>query len=240
MSLETGTPDPTAEAADTTPDTGTAPATTAPATQGTAAAGQPQRTYTQADVDAAYAEARKWKREQEARLREQYERQYERSTPQPEVDPALRAQIESLVGPIVAPIKQQAVEVSLDRAVGALGKKYPEFGDEAKVREIFGAVVDLGLDRASHLPIETVLELGYRHWKHDEMSKALASQPDIETVKKQAADEAIKAYTAKKVDTASKTPKPEGAGQGAVSSPKKITKRDEYEAALEAAIARIE
>lgn len=232
--LDTALSEPTAEAA---PPAETAPATPAPPAQ----VEQPQRTYTQTDLDAAYAEARKWKREQEARLREEYERRAPRQA-QPEGDPNLRAQIEAIVGPVIAPIKQQAVEVSLDRAVVALGKQYPEFNDEKKVREIFSTVVDMGLDKASHLPLESILEMGYRYWKHDELAK-LASQPpvDVEAIKKQAADEAVKAHINRKVDTASKAPRSEGSGgQGTVTPAKKITKVSEMDAALEAALSRIE
>lgn len=238
--LDTALSEPTAEAE--TPQTDA----TAAAPQTLETPPTPTATYTRKDVDAAYAEAERFKkqlREQYAQREQQLRRELEQlRQPQPETDPGLRAQIEAIVGPVIAPIKQQAVEVSLDRAVVALGKQYPEFNDEAKVRAIFGTVVDMGLDKASHLPIDRVLEMGYRYWKHDELSKLAAQPPvDVEAIKKQAADEAVKAHITRKVDTASKAPRSEGSGgQGTVTPAKKITKVSEMESALEAALSRVE
>lgn len=241
MSDETGTSiDTTATpSADAGATTGTAPAVE-PTAQPAAAA--PARTFTQADVDRIAENERKRAERAYQRQLETLQRQQERpaETRDPASD-AVRAQIEALVGPIVAPIRQQQVEINLDRAVVALGKRIPEFTDEKKVTEILQTVVDMGLDRATHLSLDQALELGYRYWKHDELAKLATQQPDIEAIKKQAVDEAIKAYTTKKVETASKTPRPEGAGgTGAVTGKPKTLRRDEFNAAIEAALARAE
>ena len=153
----------------------------------------------------------------------------------PEPDPQqryLEQVLEAKLAERLAPLQAKEVERDLDAAIGRLTANYGELKNEAKLREVLDTVIELGLDKATHIPVEQVLEVAYRYTRQF---------PDVDSIKKQAADEAIKSYTTKKVETASRTPKPEGAGgAGAVTPAKKITKREDYEAAIEAALARIE
>lgn len=237
--LEAALSDPTADAGTTV----TATETTAPATQAPVA--QPERTYSKADLETEINKAvqsRLSRRSLEEHFRSQgwvhpseAQRLRQPETPKPETDPGqkwLEQVLEAKLAERLAPIQAKEVERDLDAAIGRLTSSHAELSDEGKLREVLDTVIELGLDKATHIPVEQVLEVAYRYTRQF---------PDLDAVKKQAADEAIKSYTTKKVETASKTPKPEGAGgAGAVTPAKKITKREDYEAALEAALARIE
>ena len=232
---------------DTTADAGTE-AVTATETSAPAPVAQPERTYTRADVEAEInrtVQQRLSRKSLEEHFRSQgwvhpseAQKFRQPETPKTEPDPSqkwLEQVLESKLAERLAPIQAKEVARDLDSAIGTLTSTYPDLAgkaNEGKLREVLDTVIELGLDRATHIPIEQVLEVAYRYTRQF---------PDLDAVKKQAADEAIKSYTTKKVETASRTPKPEGAGgQGAVTPAKKITKRDDYEAALEAALARIE
>lgn len=227
MSFETGTPDPTADAEATTE---TAPATSAPASTGMASVGTSERTYTQADMDRAAAWYRKSVREERERIEREYASQREPETDQ--ADPAIRRQLEAMVGPMIAPLRQQQVEISLDRAVSTITKRYPDF--EANQRDILEAVVEMGLDKATHIPLDQMLDMAYRYWKHD---KTAATPPvDVESIKKQAKDEAIKDYLDKMKTKSSNTPRPEGPGGSTPASTDPQAARRTKKGALDAAL----
>lgn len=229
---------------DTTADAGTTvTATETPATPQPVA--QPERTYSKADLEReinSAVQSRLSRRSLEEHFRSQgwvhpSEAQRPRQ-PEPakaEPDPQqryLEQVLEAKLAERLAPLQAKEVERDLDSAIGRLTQTYAELKDEAKLRDVLDTVIELGLDKATHIPVEQVLEVAYRYTRQF---------PDVDSIKKQAADEAIKSYTTKKVETASRTPKPEGAGgAGAVTPAKKITKREDYEAAIEAALARIE
>lgn len=232
---------PTADAETTQTDDGTAPAPSA-AQQPQEQQPQPrnERTYTQAEMDRAAAWYRKSLREERERmereLRQQYQPQPQSRTAAP-ADPA-RAQLEQLIEAQIAaqtaPLRQQMTETALDRAIGDLGRQYPEFTNDKTLQDILGIVVEHGLDRATHLSIPEVLELAHAYWLRGQ------PKPDIEAIKRQAADEAIKSYATRKTDTASRTPRaPSPGGAGAVGT-KKIRTRQEFEDALEAGLSRAE
>lgn len=226
--------------ADPTADAGTVTATEAPATTVTT---QPERTYTRADVEAEInrtVQQRLSRRSLEEHFRSQgwvhpSEAEKLRQPQEPEPDPQqryLEQVLEAKLQERLAPLQAKEVERDLDAAIGRLTNTYGELKDEAKLREVLDTVIELGLDKATHIPVEQVLEVAYRYTRQF---------PDIDSIKKQAADEAIKSYTTKKVETASKTPKSEGTGGvGAMAPAKKMTKREDFESALEAALARAE
>lgn len=245
MSLDTALDaalgDPTADAG--TQDQGTAPvATEAP--QGAPTA-QPEPTYTRADLDAEINRAvqqRLSRRSLEEKFRtdgwlspaEAAALQQARSEPKPEPDPSQQwvdRLIEQKMQERLAPIQAKEVSRDLDAAITGITASHGELKDPARLNEVLDTVIELGLDKATHLTVEQALEVAYRYWRQF---------PDLEAIKKQAADEAIKGYTTRKVETASKTPRPEGAGTGAVTPAKKISKVSEMESALEAALSRIE
>lgn len=199
MSLDESISTPTADAGTDSQDTGTAPA---------APAAQPERTYTQADMDRAAAWYRKSLREERDRIEQQYRQ------PEPPAQPG-----SDPVASDLRSLKQQMTEFQLDRAISDLSKRYPEFGNEQQLAEVLGIVVDRGLDRVTHLPIGDVLDLAYRYWKADHS----AAQPpmDVEAIKRQAKDEAVKEYLANKATTSASTPKPEGLGGATPVAPAK-------------------
>ena len=229
---------------DTTADAGaTVTATETPATPQPVA--QPERTYSKADLEReinSAVQSRLSRRSLEEHFRSlgwvhpseaQRPRQPEPTKAEPDPQQRYLEQVlEAKLAERLAPLQAKEVERDLDSAIGRLTQTYAELKDEAKLRDVLDTVIELGLDKATHIPVEQVLEVAYRYTRQF---------PDVDSIKKQAADEAIKSYTTKKVETASRTPKPEGAGgAGAVTPAKKITKREDYEAAIEAALARIE
>ena len=225
MSDEIGT-QPTAEAG-VPQDPGTAPETSVQT--GTSVA-QPERTYTRKDVDAAYAEARRWAKEEEKRIEQRIKQDYEARQPKSDPDPAdayLQQVIDARMRDALAPLQAKEAERDLDSAISALKGQYKDFSENA----VLQSFLDLGLDRATHIPIRTALEMAYRQ---------SVQIPDVEKIRREAADEAVKNYTKQKVTTSSKTPKPETTGgQGAVGK-RDITSRRDFDAALEASLARIE
>lgn len=231
MSLDTALDaalDPTAEAAATEPTAEAA----APTTPEPAPAAPQARTYTQDEMDRAAA----WYRKSLKEERERIERELRSERPEPKAEPDqnqkwLEQVIEAKMQERLAPIQAKEVSRDLDAAVAALTSSHAELSDDKRLNEVLDTVIELGLDKATHLTVEQALEVAYRYWRQ---------VPDIDAIKKQAADEAIKTYTTKKVETASKTPKTEGSGTGAVTPAKKITKVSDMDAALEAALARIE
>lgn len=238
-SLDAALAEPTADAgAQETATAAETPAVTQPVAQ-------PERTYTKADLEAEINKAvqsRLSRRSLEEHFRSQgwvhpseAQKLRQPEAPKPEADPNqkwLEQVIEAKMQERLAPIQAKEVERDLDAAIGRLTSTYAELSNEEKLREVLDTVIELGLDKATHLTVEQALEVAYRYARQF---------PDLDAIKRQAADEAIKSYTTKKVETASKTPKSEGAGgSGAVTPAKKITKREEYADAIEAALARID
>lgn len=182
----------------------------APETAPAASQAQPQtqapRTYSQADMDRAAAWYRKSVQEERARIEREFQ---QRSAPPQQPDPArdeatqfVRAQFDNYM----APYKQQLLETELDRTIASFAREAPEFGDENTVRDILGIAVEKGLDRRTDLSIAEVLNLAHYHWLRSQ------PKPDIEAVKKQAKDEAVRGYLATKATTSASQPKPEGMG----------------------------
>lgn len=196
----------------------------------------PSQAFTQEQVNAFIArEKRGWQlnstRERNAALaalREEYEQRYAQPKKEPDAAEAyLQQVIDARMRDALFPIQAKEAERDLAAAITSLAGKYKDWNEQA----VLQTFLDLGLDRATHIPIEDALDLAYRR---------TYQFPDIDAIKKQAADEAIKSYTTKKVETASKTPRPEGTGgQGAVGK-RNLTNKREFEEALDAALARID
>lgn len=214
--------------APTAGDAGADTGTTAPASAPAAPSAQTpsERTYTQAEFDTHAAGLR---RSEQARYERQLAQERERirvelTNPKAPQDPIVRE---------VGTLRNQMSRFQLDSAVAQVSKQYPNFNEKA----VLQLIVDRGLDRLD-APYEEILDLAYRIWDRD----TLAGKPpvDVEAIKKAAKDEAIREYTSKKVETASKTPRTEGTGGSAPVSAKKITKSADLDAAIGAALDRIQ
>lgn len=223
--------------ADAGSSAGTAPSAT-PAPSGSPAAATPERTFTRAEVEAEtnrvvqerlsrrslteHFRSQGWiSPEEAARLRQP-------GTPAPTETPDPYAQD-------IRGLKQQMTDFQLDRAIESLGSRYPDF--KANMREILELVVDQGLDKVTHMPLEQILDTAYRYWHHD---KIVATPPvDVEKIRREAADQAVKDYLDKKKGTAAKTPKAEGpTGAAPVTPPRKFGSRKDMESAVKAILER--
>lgn len=189
-----------------------------------AAPAAPQKTYTQADVDRAYAEARRWRQQEESRLREQYARPQQDQTP----DDPYRAEL--------AQIKREQEVFRLERTVSEMrsdAKRYPGFAQNEQ------AVLDLAVQIAEDRPgikHERVLELAYKAWRHDNEFASL----DIEKVRKEAAEKAVADYVAGKTKKADATPRSEGSGGSAPATTRAIKNRKDFDDAIDEVLARTE
>lgn len=217
MSLETTAPTAGTEAGTSDPEVPT-PVATAPVAPA-------ERTFTQAEVDRiAESERKRAQRLYERQLQDQ---QRPAAAPVENVDPTIRE---------IGSLKQQMTGFALDKAIDIVGKRYPDFAPN--MRDILELVMDKGLDRAAHMSIEDILDTAYRYWSHDQLfAKANAPQPDLDKIRKEAADKAIKEYTDTKVRKSEAAPRPLGASGAtpAGTDPRAVlrTKKGAFDAALE-------
>lgn len=194
------------------------------------------QTFTQDQVNAFIArEKRGWNlnstRERNASLaalREEYEQRYAQPKPEPDAAEAyLQQVIDARMRDALAPIQAKEAERDLDAAIRSLSGKYKDWNEQS----VLQSFLDLGLDRATHIPVQTALEMAYKH---------SYQPPDIEAIKRAERDAAIKEYTNIKIKTASKTPKPEGTGGQGTVGKRDLTNKRDFEEALDRALARIE
>lgn len=182
----------------TTPDTdptagGAPPEPTAGASTGTTtpggAAPTSERTFTQAEIDRI--------------VQDRLDRD-RRSRQAP--TPASTGDIPSWAAPIM---RQNAVN-DVRWQVQQMREQYKDFAaNETPILEMAARFAE----ENPGISPTAALQFAYRTFGHEQLSKV-----DIDAVKKQAADEAVKKYLAKKTGTAASTPKPEGPGGTAASA----------------------
>lgn len=150
-----------------------------------------ERTFRQADVDRIV-------QERIARERQRYERQAQQPQPAPQAPANFDA---------IAPVLAQVQDLALESKIGKLGRQYPEFAQNEQ--EILQHALDLVQDNPAWASHPKLLEQAYRSWKFDKTQSI-----DVDAIKKQAGEEAVKAYLAKKGGQAATLPTPEGKGGG--------------------------
>lgn len=181
--------DPTAGANAGETTEGAAPATPATPAAPAAEAPKPEKTFTQAEVDAMMRE----------RLsRPSLERQFrERGwVPKTEFE---RAAEQPATGTPSDPLALHVAKLDLNYRLSEMRQRYPDFAENEV--EILEVAADLGVNR------DDLLEIAYKLHKYPQLTSI-----DIKKIEKEAGERAVKEYVSKKETQATTTPSPEGPG----------------------------